>query len=315
MKFIPGLCELGEGSTPKSIGLHSFRFCLQLVNVQLNEGLEQIGLGAFHGCVSLPTITIPSTVKKVEKNAFEDCHKLVNVQLNEGLEEIKLMAFSGCVSLNQITFPSTVKLIWRHAFKGYGALEHILVHEKLAKMHSEAFNSCNSLRRLTIQSTVDKVVSLDIVENSTSLETVRFDDEIEEFLSETPLRTWWNQGASKYALPTFYSLIERDILKRLDDLDSRKMRNNLLGILDRIPSIAHDDLSEYYDSIHVKLKDFEWLKDITTLLELAIWKSRLALERDHPDRDGKCSAVEMQKFRMICGAEAVIPKVLAFLLQ
>ncbi len=86
---------------------------------------------------------------------------------------------------------------------------------------------------------------------------MRFDDEIEEFLSETPLRSWWNQGASKYALPTFYFLIERDILKRLDDLDSRKLRNTLLGMLDRIPSIAHDDLSEHYDSIHVKLKDFE----------------------------------------------------------
>jgi hypothetical protein len=28
---VPGLCELREGSTTKSIGLHSFRFCLQLV--------------------------------------------------------------------------------------------------------------------------------------------------------------------------------------------------------------------------------------------------------------------------------------------
>jgi hypothetical protein len=47
----------------KEIGEKAFDGCHQLINVELNEGLEQIDDKAFRWCTSLESIIIPSTVK------------------------------------------------------------------------------------------------------------------------------------------------------------------------------------------------------------------------------------------------------------
>ena len=41
--------------------------------------------------------------------------------------------------------------------------------------------------------------------------TVKFVNEIEEFVSETSLSSWWNRGVSRYSLPKFCFLTKHDI--------------------------------------------------------------------------------------------------------
>ena len=70
-----------------------------LEEVELCEGLLDIGKRAFFCCVSLKRIKIPSTVTVIHKSAFGWCLGLEEVELSEGLQEIGMCAFSYCSSL------------------------------------------------------------------------------------------------------------------------------------------------------------------------------------------------------------------------
>jgi hypothetical protein len=103
-------------STVKVIDGFTFNHCSTLVDIQLNEGLEEMKSYAFRGCTalksiklpstvsvigeevfkcctSLESVKLPSTVKVLGVGVFSSCAKLVNVDLNEGLEKISTMAF------------------------------------------------------------------------------------------------------------------------------------------------------------------------------------------------------------------------------
>ena len=95
----------------KRIAPNTFNDCQQLVVVELNVGLEEIGGLAFFGCKSLKCIKVPSTVKKIGVSAFHECTQLSKVELCEGLEEIAGFTFCVCYSLHCIKVPSTVKKI------------------------------------------------------------------------------------------------------------------------------------------------------------------------------------------------------------
>ena len=97
------------------ISSEAFHMCMQLMNVELCKGLEQIGNGAIEACTSLECIQIPSSVKMIDSEAFHLCTQLMNVELCEGLEWIQDGAFQACTSLECIQIPSTVKMIWKNA--------------------------------------------------------------------------------------------------------------------------------------------------------------------------------------------------------
>ena len=59
----------------------AFVDCIKLVEVELCEGLLEIGMGAFRGCNALKTINIPSTVRVINDGAFHDCQQLEEVNV------------------------------------------------------------------------------------------------------------------------------------------------------------------------------------------------------------------------------------------
>ena len=61
----------------------------------LNDGLEEIGKGAFQGC-TLVHIDIAPLLRAIENEAFCECSGLTTVILNKGLEVIGVRAFLGC---------------------------------------------------------------------------------------------------------------------------------------------------------------------------------------------------------------------------
>jgi hypothetical protein len=63
----------------------AFGYCSQLTTVQLCEGLEKIGTGAFRGCLNLCGILIPLSVKVIDKDALDSCMQLKTVELRSGL--------------------------------------------------------------------------------------------------------------------------------------------------------------------------------------------------------------------------------------
>ena len=70
------------------IPLCTFEYRDALVEIELCEGLLEIGLNAFYECVALKRITIPSTVTSIQEWAFYDCIGLEEIELCEGLVEL-----------------------------------------------------------------------------------------------------------------------------------------------------------------------------------------------------------------------------------
>jgi hypothetical protein len=58
---------------------------------------------------------------------------------------------------------------------------------------------------------------------------------------------------------------------------------NIHHMLQRIPSIADDNLHLYFDSISKKLQHYNKLKDVPALLELVMWKLTIITNFDEND--------------------------------
>lgn len=65
------------GSNLNVIGESVFKDCINLIEVELNEGLTLISKSSFQN-TAITTIVIPSTVEKIESYAFKDCSSLKN---------------------------------------------------------------------------------------------------------------------------------------------------------------------------------------------------------------------------------------------
>ena len=59
----------------------AFRKHKKIEEIELCEGLTEIGNDAFYGCRSLKHVNIPSTVNTIRKYAFQYCNRLEEVEL------------------------------------------------------------------------------------------------------------------------------------------------------------------------------------------------------------------------------------------
>ena len=104
----------------------AFDYNYKLEEVELCEGLLEIGARAFGGC-ALKRIKFPSTVTVIREKAFEICQQLEKIKLPEGMEYIGEGTFSGCVCMFSVELSENMK---------------IAVH---------TFNQCNSLRNIALK--------------------------------------------------------------------------------------------------------------------------------------------------------------------
>lgn len=97
----------------------------QITEVNFNEGLEEIGQGAF-GSQNIKKIKTPSTLKVIGHAAFNGQTNLINgsdsleeIILNEGLITIGIAAFQcfGATVIEDLYIPSTVTNVGQNAFE------------------------------------------------------------------------------------------------------------------------------------------------------------------------------------------------------
>jgi hypothetical protein len=70
-----------------------FQRCSQLTTVQLHEGLEEIGRGAFCGCTNLRAILILPSISVIDRGAFGSFTKLETVELRGELVKIRDLGY------------------------------------------------------------------------------------------------------------------------------------------------------------------------------------------------------------------------------
>jgi hypothetical protein len=101
-----------------SINGRAFEGCYAIKNLELAEGLTDIGDSAFSDSYALQKITLPTTLQSIGYSAFQNCYAIEELDFTEtSLTSIGAAAFQNCYSLEKVKFPSTITSIGGSAFQ------------------------------------------------------------------------------------------------------------------------------------------------------------------------------------------------------
>ena len=91
------------------VGENACMWAVNLVVVDIPEGVKSIGYCAFDACRSLTTASFPMTLTSIGECAFRNCTSLDNVDLlHTNLQYLGLHAFDGCSELKSMMIPDSL---------------------------------------------------------------------------------------------------------------------------------------------------------------------------------------------------------------
>ncbi|MGN0813805.1 MAG: leucine-rich repeat protein [Candidatus Coproplasma sp.] len=171
----------------KYLNSGAFYECEFLTEINLPDGLTEIGSQAFYGCESLTSLVIPDSVISVGQGAFEECNSLSSLTvpfvgqtpstngfisytfgsnsfyintsvMPESLKTVTVTradalaanAFYGCSHIKEINLPDNLTSVGDYAFSGCSSLTSLTVPDGVTYLGLGAFSSCNSLESLTL---------------------------------------------------------------------------------------------------------------------------------------------------------------------
>ena len=79
--------------------------------------VQNIMNGAFSGCTSLSSVTIPDSVGWIWESAFENCNHLTSIDIPDSVTNIRGSAFKYCTGLTSVHIGSGVTFIGQDAFR------------------------------------------------------------------------------------------------------------------------------------------------------------------------------------------------------
>lgn len=85
-------------------------YCSFIKTVDINEGVTNIGEGAFADFTSLKSIEIPKSVTSIENWAFFDCAELNSLTVLNDSTQISDSAFGNCSNLKDIDFDGHIEI-------------------------------------------------------------------------------------------------------------------------------------------------------------------------------------------------------------
>ena len=156
-----------------SIGDGAFSGCSSLESITIPDGVTSIGWNAFSGCSSLTSINIPDSVTSIGWNAFSGCSSLESIVVEEGntvyhsegnciIKTDSKTLIVGCKS-SVIPSDGSVTYIGVGAFYYCSSLESIVIPESVISIGNSAFSHCSSLESITFQGTMKQWKAIDKV--------------------------------------------------------------------------------------------------------------------------------------------------------
>jgi hypothetical protein len=130
-----------------SIPNSAFNGCKKLAEVELCEGLVEIGEVAFGLCDhSITKITIPNSLKRINNHAFSWALRCP-IRLHDGIESIGVAAFELCIFTN-FRVPPLITEIPPEMFDDCKSLFSVELPENSREIRARAFYNCYSLRNV-----------------------------------------------------------------------------------------------------------------------------------------------------------------------
>ena len=135
----------------------SFGMCPNLRSVTIENGIREIGTGAFMNCVSLESINIPYGVNRIGDAAFCECWNIKALDIPSSVTVIENGAFIGCKSIKELNIPSGCTEISDSLCWGCENLTDVSIPEGVTKIGDHAFFDCYSLKSITIPKSVEEI--------------------------------------------------------------------------------------------------------------------------------------------------------------
>jgi hypothetical protein len=279
---------------------NAFSDCICLVQVETHDGITKVGNRAFFNCGCLTSIKLKSTVE-IGDMAFFECG-LKEVEFGDKLETIGTSAFVCCCGkLERLKLPSVIA-IETEAFFNNRVLTDVELSERLEKIGTRGFYNCRSLQRIAFPLKRDLF----------------------------SFRRKYNQFDRCEQLVTVDLVGVGGIHKTVASFHMECWRIEMIAEIDRInlvlPTTPANEktaaIKQWMDSVidkmdHYKEEHHRYVKEATTLLELALWKSKLVEIECSLEPEAKKAKIDADNARMerrvTSGAGTVIKNVLPFL--
>ena len=122
----------------KTIGAGTFSNYKNLKEINLNNGLIEIGQRAFAN-LNIETIIVPPSVVRISSSAFSECENLEKVTFLGELKKVSDGMFDGCKNLKVIDFPFETESIGMYSFRGCKSLKFLNLPNSIKEIGSYAF--------------------------------------------------------------------------------------------------------------------------------------------------------------------------------
>eukprot|EP00980_Cylindrotheca_fusiformis_P011224 scaffold2574_cov98-Cylindrotheca_fusiformis.AAC.14 len=350
----PALLEIGPGA---------FAGCCDLMEIRLPEfSLRTIEQSAFLGCKSLINVRIPPGVAVVEQSSFYGCTSLVSVELPKERGNplvIGYQAFAECEQLKNVRLPSTA-LIGNGVFDGCHKLHELhpsssdletalrnrfselpiheicyfhVSQEESSATYLEQFDemalSCG--QRDVYGMTPLHILALSTVPNLPLCEAL-----CEKRNEDLMTADYWGCLPMGYfainfaqgMLPSIKCILKASYGRKIGGLGLESWKSTILEAIECLQWSNNMDQRKE-DLFHIRSKVSRyWRKELTSLMELAIWKCSMEAEMPPPPtriddseeplrkkakstKESTFSAVgtgrsDRQHCRMLCGSNGVL---------
>jgi len=139
--------------------------------INIQNGITEIGNGAFTNCSNIVSVSIPSSVKTIKAEAFNKCNNLKTLYIPEGTETIETGAIhNGLSSLESVYIPTTVTSLGTNFFKDLDSLKTAVIGAREISVGS--FSSATALQKLTFLEGVE-IISNSAFTPMTSLKELK----------------------------------------------------------------------------------------------------------------------------------------------
>ncbi len=139
------------------LGDYTFHGCYSLLSADLPSSLEGMGMYFFSQCHSLKHVTLPPKLKTIQQYSFAFCDALESVDLPEGLTTIEQDVFRDCHSLREIIIPSSVTSMGELTFNYCKSLTHLQLSPNTKEIPTEMCLNCPALESVEIPYGVEKI--------------------------------------------------------------------------------------------------------------------------------------------------------------